>query len=391
MGVSIWSGDLAQELVNAVYALAGQYDTTSARSIVSAIRSGNIDKIPNGSVFTERHAVYGDVVFVTRAKNQHKVAGDPTRPTITIQPLYLLSTNGTTAAAFQYDRAEAFASVDETISAGTVCKFNLPATTSGWIAGDYYFTATGAIPAGSKLLISGNYTTALTSLNVAVYANAKATSASANYPIYSGDGGSGAVDLGALNGALNHVQRISYGSNNDAESNLFQFLNGDSGTGYMDSVFTAKTKFDMMSTSFTSLKGYLGGFSDEFRSYLGLCAIPNIMNTVYTAPDSEYAVNTDYTYNGYFFLPSRKEIYGTNETAKEDDETQFNYFSEIGTKDADKLMYAKNATSPTTYWLRTPNAGAAGGVRICYAAGGGSLYSSAASDSHGVAPLGILA
>ena len=145
-----------------------------------------------------------------------------------------------------------------------------------------------------------------------------------------------------------------------------------------------------MDTSFTSKKGFLGGFSDEFRSYLGLCAIPNITNTVFET--NGYTANgAKYTHNGYFFLPSRKEIYGSNETSGEGDEVQFDYYKDIATADADKLMYAKGASSPTTYWLRTPISGAARGVRVCYTGHGGALDGGIAFDSDGAAPLAILA
>ena len=388
MGVSIWVGDMAERLTKAVEAISGQYETTSAASIVMAIRSGNIDKIPNGSVFKETHDVYGDIYFVTRAKNQHKVAGDENRPTITIQPMYLLSANGgASAATFQYDRPEAFTKVETEIPAGTVCKFTTIAY-GGWAAGTYYFTATNAIPVGSMLCINGYQNTAFTSLKVNVYASEKATSTSAQYQIYSGDGDA-TVDLGTWGTDCNHPQRVSYGSNNEDQSNLFQFLNADTGNAYMDSVFVPQTKYDMMDASFTSKKGFLGGFSDEFRSYLGLCSIPNLTNGVYE--DAPYTINKTYYHNGYFFLPSRKEIYGTDENSYEAGETQFGYYRDIATTDADKLMYAKNASSPTNYWLRTPNAGSACNVRICYTGYGGALSTNNASNSTGAAPLAILA
>ena len=389
MGVSIWEGNKAERLVKAVESLAGNYDTTSAASIVAAIRNGDANKIPNGSIFKETHAVYGDIYFVTRAKNQHKVAGDENRPTITIQPLYLLSSNGgSSAATFQYDRPEAFAKVAEAIPANTVCKFTA-ISYGGWEAGTYHFTATSQISVGSMLCINAYQNTALTSCKVVVYANEKATSASAQYDISSGDGDA-TVNLGTWGTECNHPQRISYGSNNEAQSNLFQFLNADTGNSYMDSVFTPKTMWDMMDTSFTSKKGFLGGFSDEFRSYLGLCAIPNITNTVFET-NGYTADGKNYTHNGYFFLPSRKEIYGSNETTYEDGETQFDYYRDLATTDADKLMYAKNATSPTSYWLRTPSAGYAITVRVCNTGSGGALSTNTASGSHGVAPLAILA
>lgn len=388
MGVSIWEGGKVDRLILAVEQLGGQYNTTSAASIVAAIRSGNIDKIPNGSVFTEHHDVYGDIKFVTRAKNMHKVAGDSTRHTITIQPLYLLSANGgTSAATFQYDRPEAFTKVAEAIPAGSVCKFTTIAY-GGWLAGDWHFTADAAIDAGKMLCISGYQNAALETLKVQVFDTPKATSPSAQYNIVSGDGDA-TVNLGTWGTDCNHPQRVSYGSNNDAQSNFFQFLNADTGNNTMDTVFEQKTEYDMMSSQFTSLKGFLGGFSDEFRSYLGLCAIPNIANNVFE--DSPYAVNTKYTHNGYFFLPSRKEIYGSNENANENDEAQFDYFRDIATSDADKLMFAEGAASPTSYWLRTPGAGGAHYVRVCGTGYGGALNLYSAYYSNGAAPLAILA
>ena len=232
-----------KELVNATWAISGGYNVTDAKSIVAAIRSGNIDKIPNGSVFKETHDVYGDIYFVTRAKNQHKVVGDPTRPTITIQALYLLSAGGgSTAATFQYDRPEAFYKVTEAIPANTVCKFTTPAYSS-WAAGTYNFTATAAIPVGAKLCISGYADAALTSRKVNVYANAKATTTLAQYTISEG-AGVATKDLGTWGTDRNHPQRISYGSNNEAQSNIFQWLNADTGSGYMDSVYEEKTDYD---------------------------------------------------------------------------------------------------------------------------------------------------
>ena len=178
--VNGWYGNAADRILSAVEDIAGIYNFDDVANIVAAIRNGNIDKVPNGTVFKVPHSVYGDVYFVTRAKNMHKVAGDPSRPTITIQALYLLSSNGgTSAATFQYDRPEGFAKATEAIPANTVVKFTAPSISS-WTAGTYHFTATSQIAAGSILGLSGNYGTALTSLKVNVYASAKATTASAD-------------------------------------------------------------------------------------------------------------------------------------------------------------------------------------------------------------------
>lgn len=364
-------------------------ELTTSEQIVAAIRRG--DNVPNGTTFTEHHAVYGDIEFVTRRQNADKLAIDPTAPTVTIQPKYLLSVNGgSSAATFQYDRAEAMVGALETgIPSGTVVQFTSTAYSS-WTANTWHFTASTELPAGTMLCLSGNAGTALDSLKVSAYSSQKATSAFATMDISSG-AGDATVDLGTWGTDGNHAQRISYGSNNEAESGIFQWLNGDSGDNYMDSIWTPKTKYDMMNTAFTSLRGFLGGFSDSFRSCLGLAKIHNIANTVFESQDSAYTKNTEYTHNGYFWLPSRKEIYGTSENENEDSEVQFPYYAEIGTADHDKLMYAKGASGATTYWLRTPYAGDAGGVRVCGATGGGALNLTGAAGSFGVAPLAILA
>lgn len=365
-----------------------EYDLTDYKSITQAIRRGDSDLIPNGTEFTVPHAVYGNIVFITRMKNAFKVHGEPDRPNICIQPKFLLSVNGgSSAATFQYDRPEAFKKVATAIPAGTVCKFNT-ITYGGWAAGDYNFTATDDIPVGSMLCISGYQNTALTSLNVDVYANQKATTKSASYAISSGDGGA-TVDLGAWGTDCNHPQRVSYGSNNEAQSNLFQFLNGDSGSGVMADIFEPQTEYDMMASAFNTLKGFLSGFPDDFRECLGLVDIPNLTNNVFES--APYQTNQHYTHTGYFFLPSRKEIYGSAENANETDETQMPYYAEIATENADKLMYANGAANPTTYWLRTPYASHAHTVRICDAGNGGALNLDSAFHSHGAAPLAILA
>ena len=357
-------------------------------TIMANLRHGRIDKIPLGATFTVPHAIYGDITFAIRAKNMHKCVDDETKPTLTIQPIYLLSNNGgASAATFQYDRPEAFAKVAEAIPAGSVCQFTTIAY-GGWTAGTWHFTATADIPVGAKLCISGYQDHALDTLKVNVYASAKSTSTLAQYDIASGDGGA-TVNLGTWGTECNHPQRVSYGSNNEAQSNIFQWLNADTGSANMDSVYEEKTEFDMMDTSFVSKKGFLGGFGAEFRSYLGLAKIPNITNTIFES--DPYIKNESYFHQGYFFLPSRKEIYGTNENAHEDGETQFDFYKDIMTADADKLMYARGAVNPTSYWLRTPPAGGASYVRICYTGIGGQLSTTGAFGAFAVAPLAILA
>lgn len=428
-----FSQEQGERLISAVLGISGNYDFTDAASIVQAIRSGNADKIPLGTIFTLENDYYGSIPCVVRRKNVDKVLGDEDRSTITFQTAFLLSTNGgSSAASFQFDRPEAFAYVSTAIAAGTVCKFTTPAY-GGWAAGSYKFTATDAIAVGSRLAISAYQNTALTSCNVNVYESEFAASPSAQYAISASDG-TETVDLGTWGTDANHPQRVSYGSNNYGESAIHQLLNGD---GLMSGVFEAQTPYDLMPTAFTSLYGVFGGFSEEVQSYMPLAKIHCITNNVYeeTSPADAFSASTayavgdlvtkdgyvwrctsahsagvwneghftkvsraygtsassEYYTSGHLWLPSRKEIYGTDETTYASSEVQLPYYANIGTTDHDKLMYAENATSPTTWWMRDPGAGGAYYARISHASYGGALYDYGAYVGIGVAPLGILA
>lgn len=428
-----FSQEQGERLIAAILQLNGNYDFTDASSIVNAIRSGNADKVPLGSIFTLENEYYGTIPCVVRRRNVDKVLGDEDRPTITFQTAFLLSTNGgTSAAPFQFDRPEAFYYVSTAIPAGTVCKFTTP-TYGNWAAGDYMFTATDTIAVGSRLAISAQQNTALTSCKVNVYESATATSTSAQYAISASDG-TETLNLGIFGTDLNVVARVSYGSNNYGESAIHQLLNGD---GVMSSAFEAQTPYDLMPTAFTGLYGVFGGFSEEVQGYMPMAKIHCITNNVYeeTTPAPAFSTGTAYavgdlvTYEGFvwrcssahsagawkdahftkvsraygtavsgeyytsghLWLPSRKEIYGTDETTYSSTEVQLPYYANIGTTNHDKLMYAEDATSPSTYWLRDPNSGNAVSVRNSSIGDGGALNYGNADISFCVAPLGILA
>lgn len=362
------------------------WDNATWQDVVLALKLGLT--VPNGVEFTVPHATHGNtdglITFITRRCNVDKVHGDPTKPTCTIQTKYLLSANGgTSAATFQYDRPESpFPPLETAIPANTVVQFQVVIAYGSWPVGTYHFTPTADLPAGACLTISGYQNTALTSLKVQCWTDQTCVTKIGEYEIASGDG-SATVDLG---GWQNHPHRISYGSNNEAESNNFAWLNT---IGNMRENWTPQTPFDTMTTNFgATTVGFLGGFPEEFRQHLGLADIDNLTNTVYECPPVEK--NKKITHTGRIWLASRKEIYGTNENANEADETQFPYYAEVGTTDADKLMYAEKATSPTSYWLRTPYASYANNVRICYMGNGGALDTTIAHNSYGVAPLAIL-
>ena len=359
------------------------WDNATWQDVVLALELGLT--VPNGVEFTVHNEYYGDIDFIVRRSNVDKVSGSPTTPTTTVQCKYLLSDdNGNSAISLQYDRPEAFtAPLESAIAANSKVKFSLNVAYGSWTVGSYQFTPDVQLPVGTALCMSGYQNTALTALKVQAYTDRTCKTKIGEWAVSASDG-TESVDLGDWQ---NHPQRVSHGSNNEAESNVFQMLNG---IGLMRDIWEPKTPYDLMTSNYNNATryGFLGGFPEDFRQHLGLAVIDNITNNVFECPPMEK--NKAFQHTGYIWLPSRKEIYGSNENANEADETQFPYFEETGTTDADKLMYAKNAVNPKSYWLRTPYAGTANNVRICDTGHGGGLYSSGALGSVGLGPLAIL-
>ena len=238
--------------------------------------------VPNGVEFTVHNEYYGDIDFIVRRSNVDKVSGSPTTPTTTIQCKYLLSdNNGNSAISLQYDRPEAFvAPLENAVAANKKVKFSLNIAYGSWTAGSYQFTPTAELPAGTVLFMSGYQNTALTELKVQAYTDRSCKTKIGEWAVSASDGTED-VDLGNWQ---NHPQRVSYGSNNEPESNVYQMLNG---IGLMKDIWEPKTPYDLMTTNFnnTTRYGFLGGFPEDFRQHLGLALIDNITNLFFQFGD----------------------------------------------------------------------------------------------------------
>lgn len=326
-----------------------------------------------GQEFTVPHDKYGSFTFVTRRINVDQITGNPTANTITIQSKYIthLYSDTTTAGGYPFDSAEAFhEALTEKIPAGTVCKFTVntggsqPAT--AWTAGTYHFTATAGIPRKAMLCISShNANSTLTDLKVAVYRSQKPGSPIYEYQIYSG-AGDATVNLGTwgTDSSCNHSDRVNYGSDNAAEANITQFLNANTFTKTIGSVFVPKTKFDMLDPMYSDSAGFLTYFPADFRCALRWCNVHNITNGVYESPDSEYTVNSDYTYSARMWIPSSKEVYGYSVNSNENSEAQFPVY--VGTNNAAKALTTRDGNTYYPYILRTPYDGDAHYVMCNY-------------------------
>lgn len=355
-----------ENLAKIAKAVGSQVDISTWEGIQKAVRSGIAkDILPVGSQLAVNHSVYGTRLFDVVAHDYLKSVHDENAHTMTIQQHDLLP--GT-----QFDAPEAFYYAETQLAAGT---YNVILATAygGWAAGTYQFTLTQAVPAGGQLRINGYESTAITSLKVQSFANRTTNTATESVAITAGSGGTNLGTFGE--GAINSIQRVSYGSNNYKESAMRQFLNSSAAAG---SVWTPQTKFDRPPSWQTSLAGYKAGLDQNFLAVVGKVVLPCSANNIYEAPDSSIAKGAKYTLNDEFYLASRAEIFGSHDV--NDDTVLFPFYEGAG--NADRIKYRDG--SAASWWLRTPYSGDATLVRLVYS--DGTMDSSHAINSLGLAP-----
>ncbi len=280
--------------------------------------------------------------------------------------------------SLQFDNAEAFFYCTEELPAGTYY-VTIAATWGQAAAGNYKFTLANAVPAGGRLV--GFYR--LADVNpvgtvVSVYDSPTATTASQTAELSIGTQG---TFLGTLapggddsHEDINSIQRVGYGNNNYAQSNIRQYLNSDKAAG---SVYVSQHKFDQFPSWWNSTPGFMAKLPQEFLDIV--CPI-DIKTDTCNVFEIGYTKSSSYTLHDKFWLPSRYQIFGTKEQA-ELGETQWNYYK--GATDVDRIM--RNAGgSPVHQWLRSPNVGYASNPRSVITSG--VLSSTGAYNAYAVAP-----
>ena len=356
-----------ENLAKIAKAVGSQVDISTWEGIQKAVRSGIAkDILPVGTQLAVNHSVYGTRLFDVVAHDYLKSVHDENAHTMTIQQHDLLT-------GIQFDESEAFYYAETQLAAGT---YNVILATAygGWAAGTYQFTLTQAVPAGGQLCINGYESTAITSLKVQSFANRTTNTDTESVAITAGSGGTNLGTFGE--GAINHIQRVSYGSNNYKESAMRQFLNSSAAAG---SVWIPQTKFDRPPSWLTSLAGYKNGLDQDFLAVVGKVVLPCSANSIYEAPDSSITKGTKYNLNDEFYLASEMEIFNENRDVA-DDSKVFPFY--VGAGNADRIKYRDG--SAAHWWLRTPYSGYAHSVRRVYSDGTVSGYG--AILSHGLAP-----
>ena len=356
-----------ENLAKIAKAVGSQVDISTWEGIQKAVRSGIAkDILPVGTQLAVNHSVYGTRLFDVVAHDYLKSVHDENAHTMTIQQHDLLT-------GIQFDESEAFYYAETQLAAGT---YNVILATAygGWAAGTYQFTLTQAVPAGGQLCINGYESTAITSLKVQSFANRTTNTAAESVAITAGSGGTNLGTFGE--GAINHIQRVSYGSNNYKESAMRQFLNSSAAAG---SVWIPQTKFDRPPSWLTSLAGYKNGLDQDFLAVVGKVVLPCSANSIYEAPDSSITKGTKYNLNDEFYLASEMEIFNANRDVA-DDSKVFPFY--VGAGNADRIKYRDG--SAADWWLRTPYSGGANRVRRVIS--DGTVSSNSAVNSYGLAP-----
>lgn len=231
-----------------------------------------------------------------------------------------------------------------------------------WVAGDVgktiSFTLTQAIPEGGQLVLNNSYNATMIGSTISSFASPTATTATETVTMAEGSGG---TDLGSLTNAgtpasgINSIQRALLGSNNWKFSALRQMMNSDKAAG---SVWSPQTIFDRPPSWANNTAGFLNGLDEDFVSVVSPTTYTTVNNTVSDG-------GGEYTLKDKFFLPSRTEIFGTNELTNYPEGEQFNYY--VNATDADRIKY--RAGSARAWRLRTPSNNNAYDLRLVYSSG----------------------
>lgn len=329
------------------------------------------------------------IIWVVRGHNHHSAVGGA-KYTMTLESKWVYGSDSAYKPVV-FDAPEAFYvhESNTALAAGTY-HFNMPTTDSKWSAGDYQFTTTKSHPKGAQFCISGQVNTALTSLKVYIYDGGyDDTTISEELTIASGNGG---TSLGTLGTELNHHARVSYGSNNYAQSNCRQFLNSDAAQG---AVCTQMTKYDRKPSwdtgSDIAYAGFLHGMSPDFIGALATAIVPCRTNGIFETESldgTEFSLNQTYDVRDKVFILSRPEIWGNWDSISIKDGELLEYYD--GLTNLERIKYDDRGAARGA-WTRSGHPGYADIVRHIVGTTGAVGYNIHANNASGVAPACVIA
>lgn len=338
---------------------------------------------PIGTQFAVTHTKYGSLLFDVIAHDHHKNPADANAHTMT-----LLMHNVIYSRPFDGVEAAYLVTEDkfpDGMPAGTY-HFLIP---SGYTSDEaeswtgIQFATTEVVPVDGHIVFSWT-SGKVSAAKISTFASATATTAiESNLTLTDGTGG---TSLGTLlynndnaNGFMNHLTRARYGSNNWDESNIRQWLNSADASGW----WTPKTVFDRLSSTYTSLEGFMNGLPADFAEVLGAVDVVTRKNNVYEA-DSDFGVKT-YTTRDKIFLLSNDEVGFAMEGIAQGSVVDF--YKNAANADRIKYDYSSAGTA-RHWWLRSPNPSYAHSARGVHASG--AQYSNHAYSGNGAAAACVI-
>lgn len=174
-------------------------------------------------------------------------------------------------------------------------------------------------------------------------------------------------------GVLNHIECVAYGDNTWRDSDLRQWLNSDT-----DDWWEPLTRYNRQPAEATKLKGFLSGYSDEFKKHLKTVRSYEYTNT---QKEKEGLVYTD----DKIFLHSPSQRNSTTDNAEQNGMTYpegepWQYYKELANGETNlegagrfkawtkyeilKRYALNNQSSAQVYLSRSPRRGFACGVWI---------------------------
>lgn len=264
-----------------------------------------------------------------------------------------------TMPGIMYNAKQAIFAFPNGLAAGN---YHFTIAQSTWVPQDVgktlTFTLAQAIPEGGQLVLNGSYNRTLVNTTISSYADPTSTTAIETVTMTEGDSG---TDLGSLTNAgtpasnINSIQKALLGSNEWKTSAMRQYLNSDEAAG---SVWIPQTIFDRPPTWAANAAGFMVWLDEDFLSCVADTTYVTVRNVTSDGGGTD-------TLTDKFYLPSRTEVFGSNEVENTPEGTLYQYY--VNATNDDRIKHRENARK--SWQLRTPHVSFPGYTRYVYTTG----------------------
>ena len=260
---------------------------------------------------------------------------------------------------------------------------------------DYQFTLTQDVPANGLVCAPQNWPdVAVANWKITTYASNTSATAIEQVALTAGNSGTdlGTFTPGYSSATMNGYQAAGYGYNRWSKSAIRQWLNSDAAAG---SWWHPQTAWDMAPSKAATNRGFLAGFSDDFRHHLHEVKIKTALNN---SDKAKEGVGFEYTYDK-LFLPALEEMYiNPQATGDESEGAYWEYYKELNGTDT---KYAQGGTYPDLIKYNLANHSSAAYQRLrsayrgyshytWYVSASGLVYNNRAFNALGCAPACVI-